>query len=83
MKPCHAKSVACIASVVQQSRNSFYKRRACSFGVMRILVALVMTISSYGVLFIETISKLYQRWGFDFPGILRISQVGIVPGKKF
>ena len=61
MKPCNAKSVACIASVVQQPRNSFYKRRACSFVVMRILVALVMTISSYGVLFIETISKLYQR----------------------
>ena len=31
MKPCNAKSVACIASVVQQPRNSFYKRRACSF----------------------------------------------------
>ena len=40
MKPCHAKSVACIASVVQQPRNNFYKRRACSFKVMRILVAL-------------------------------------------
>ena len=40
MKPCHAKSVACIASVVQQPRKNFYKRRACSFKVMRILVAL-------------------------------------------